>query len=270
MIKGIRMHDVKACSLEKAANRCRELGITDIQLVLEKSIDGFKQGNYSEEYASSIKKRLGNLKIAVLGSYINPSSVNEKELSADIEKFKEKILYARSLNAEIVGTETGYYGETMSEENNNTEEAYLHLLKTMRILTDEARKYDVSIGIEGVHCFVINTPQKMARLIKDLDSDNVKVIFDPVNYITINNYEKQDEMINDTFSLLGDKIAVIHAKDFVVEDNAVKYVLPGEGILNYELIFEKLAEYKSDIPIILEEVKDEYADSIYKKLVIKK
>ena len=58
----------------------------------------------------------------------------------------------------------------------------------MREIVKEAERYNVNIGIEGVHCFVINTPQKMKRLIDDLDSDNVKVIFDPVNYLNINNY----------------------------------------------------------------------------------
>ena len=39
-------------------------------------------------------------------------------------------------------------------------------------------------------------------------------IFDPVNYLNIDNYKEQDKMINDIFTLLADKICVLHAKDF--------------------------------------------------------
>ena len=94
----------------------------------------------------------------------------------------------------------------------------------------------------------------MKRLLDDLNSDNVKVIFDPVNYLNIHNYQKQDEIINDTFDLLNDKICVIHAKDFVVEDGVFKFAKPTEGLLNYKLIFEKMKKYNINVPIICEEI----------------
>ena len=122
-----------------------------------------------------------NTKIAILGSYINPSDPNEETLRESIEKFKEKIRYATVLNPVAVGTETGSY----IEGKTHTEEAYQHLLKTVKELVREAEKYGVNIGIEGVYQFVINSPEIMARLVTDVNSDNLKVIFDPCNLITI-------------------------------------------------------------------------------------
>ena len=106
----------------------------------------------------------------------------------------------------------------------------------------------------------------MKRLVDDLDSNNVKVICDPVNYLNINNYEKQDEMINDMLELFSDKICVLHAKDFIVENGEFKFEKPMEGMLNYQLIFKKLKEHNLDIPVICEEINEDEAKIAFEKL----
>ncbi len=256
MKKGIRGHDVSASGLKNICKRCKELGFDYLQLVPEKSIDGFSFGIFSEEYAEKINEELGDMKVAVLGSYINPSSADEAALSADIEKFKEKIRYASVIKPIVVGTETGVYRDVENKEENDSEEVYQHLLKTMRELAEYAEEHGVCIGIEGVHCFVINTPQKMKRLIDDIGKENMMVIFDPVNYINEDNYKYQDDIINAAFDLTGDKIAVIHAKDFILENGKIKRTTAGCGILNYDLIFKRLCEYKSGAVVISEETDD--------------
>lgn len=254
MKKGIRAHDVFESGLENICKKCKNNGISYLQLVLEKTVEGFEYGKFSNEYAESIKSQLGETKIAVLGSYVNLSSSNENELKEAMLKFKEKIKYASILKPGVVGSETGFFGASLSDNENESERAYLHLLKNVKELVRYAEKFGVNIGIEGVHCFVINTPEKMSRLLSDIDSKNLKVIFDPVNYININNYEKQDEMIKKSFELFADKMAAFHMKDFVVTDGKIKNVVPGKGILNYKLIFEKFKEYNLDLPIISEEI----------------
>ena len=159
MKTGIRAHDIYADGFENVIKRFREMGFSQMQLVLEKSLADFKFGNFSPEYAAGIRKMLGNTEIAVLGSYINPSSADDAELEAEIGKFKEKIKYASILKPLVVGTETGYYND-----DNSSEEAYLRLLSTMRILTAEAEKHNVDIAVEGVWCHVMNTPERTERL----------------------------------------------------------------------------------------------------------
>mgnify|MGYP004465827211 FL=1 len=250
--KGIRGHDIQAKGLKNIAFLAEKTGIEYLQLVLEKSIDGFDRISYTEKYAEEIKHQLGNVKIAILGSYIDPSNPDDTVLEYNINKFKEKIRYASILKPIAVGTETGIYKEHMTD----SEEAYKRVLHTLKTLALYAQEYGVNIGIEGVHCFVINTPQKMKKLIDDLSLDNVKVIYDPVNYLDINNYKEQNHIIESAFDLLSDKICVLHAKDFVVENGVFKEVKPTEGLLNYKLIFNRLNKYKLNIPIICEGINE--------------
>lgn len=262
MKKGIRGHDVMAKGLKNIDQRCKDAGIEYIQLVLEKSIEGFQVGDYSEEYALQIKNELPNSKIAILGSYINPSTMDLEMLEQHMTKFKEKIRYATVLNPIAVGTETGPYVEGKTR----TEEAYQHLLKNIKELVAEAEKFNVNVGIEGVGAYVINSAEIMARLMNDVNSDNIKVIFDPYNLITIENYMNQDEMITNMFDLVGDKIVAIHAKDFLVVDEELQRVIPGEGLLNYRLIFQKMKEKNLDVPIICEGIDDESAVKAFENL----
>ena len=114
------------------------------------------------------------------------------------------------MNAGVVGLETGFVGDTCTPENNQTEEAYQYLLSNMKDLKDAAEKLGVMIAVEAVSCFVISSPERMLRLVNDLNSPNIVVIFDLLNLLTIDNYKNQEEIIDKAFVLLGDKIAVIH------------------------------------------------------------
>ncbi|MBO4732887.1 MAG: sugar phosphate isomerase/epimerase, partial [Clostridia bacterium] len=197
--------------------------------------------------------------IAVLGCYINPSCTDKDSLKAQTDYFIENLKYARYMNAGAVGLETGYVGDACIPENNHTEEAYGHLLTTMKYLRDNAEKLGVTVAVEGVSAFVIDTPEKMLRLVKDLNSPNIAVIFDLLNLLTVENYKEQEKIIDTAFELLGDRIAVIHLKDFILENNSLRQCEIGKGICNIPYLLSVIKDKKLNLPIILEETKEERA-----------
>ena len=254
----MRGHDFEADSIDALAEKCRQYGIYGVQLVMPKTIPDFKVGQFTPAYATSMKDKLdaAGSKVPILGCYINPSCTNEAELKSQMDRFREQLKYAKFINAFAVGTETGFVGDACDPEANHTEEAYQHLLGNLRELVACAEKLGVMIAIEGVKVFVIDTPQKMRRLLDDLNSPNVLCIFDPINFIGVDNYEQQDKLIDDAFELCGDVMCAIHLKDFVVEDGIMRRVLPTEGMLHTERILRYVKELKPDMPIVLEEVKE--------------
>ncbi len=52
-----------------------------------------------------------------------------------------------------------------------------------RELIDYAKEMGVCVGIEAVTFFTIHSPETMKRMLDDLNSANVFVIFDPMNYL---------------------------------------------------------------------------------------
>lgn len=256
MYIGMRGHDFDTDTISALSKKCNEYGVGGVQLVLMRSIKGFKKGEFTPEYAKSIGDELkeNGVRIPILGCYINPSDANEETLKESMDYFIENLHYAKYLGAEMVGLETCNY---KSAEYNDTEEAYQYLLKNMKVLVAEAEKLGVIVGIEGVNFHIINKPDKMKRLVDDLNSPNVRVIFDPVNYINDNNYEQQDDIINRHFDLLGDLTRLLHLKDFVLKDGKVTFENPCKGLLNKKLVFERLKEVYPDCTIILEETKED-------------
>ncbi|MBR6509059.1 MAG: sugar phosphate isomerase/epimerase [Clostridia bacterium] len=256
---GLRGHDVEAENLPELSKKLKEYGINNVQLVLKRSCKDFKEGMFSPSFAKQIGEifKVNDIEISVLGCYINPSNTNKEVLEKDMAYFVESLKYARFMNAGVVGLETGFVGEECIPENNQTEEAYQYLLSNMKVLRDAAEKLGVMIAVEAVSCFVINSPERMLRLLNDLDSPNILVIFDLLNLLTIENYKNQEEIIDTAFELLGDKISVIHLKDFIVEENLLKQCPIGEGLINIEKILSIIKTRKPNIPIILEETRGE-------------
>ena len=261
---GMRAHDFPTTNITALSEKCKEYDIKCIQLALAKSMPDIKPGMFSPELAKYIKSELdkNDVSVAVLGCYINPVDYDEERLKSNMAYFVENLKYAKFLNAGMVGLETGFVGEAPDAQKDQSEEAYQKLLKNMRCLTDNAEKLGVMIGIEGVSFFVINTPQKMKRIIDDLDSPNILTIFDPINYLNDSNYKEQDKIIEEAFELLGDTMAAIHVKDFDVVDGHMKDVVPGTGRLNFELLISLAQKYKPNIPFLLEGVIEENVNRV--------
>ncbi|WP_258188140.1 MULTISPECIES: sugar phosphate isomerase/epimerase [Bacillaceae] len=103
----------------------------------------------------------------------------------------------------------------------------------------------------------------MKRLLEDINSNNLQVIFDPVNYLTVDNYLYQEEVFKEAFELFGERIVILHAKDYIIENNRVKMVPVGTGLLNYKAVFRYIKKNKPFINILLENTREPYInDSI--------
>lgn len=276
---GIRGHDIGHYKLDKIGEIMKDKNLKSIQFVMKKIITEFEvtKGNMTPGMAEHINKTLKkyHINISVLGCYINLANPDDSELNELLDTFKEHIRFAKYLGCSIVGTETGALNrEYVYTEKNNTEEAFKKSLDSIKILVEEAEKFGVIVGIEGVTKHVMNTPERLKRALDSVKSNNLQVIFDPINFIDESNYNKQDEIIKKSFDLFGDKIIIIHAKDFVYEDGKVKQVSIGKGQFNYKLLLSLLKEKKPYIDIILEDtIPDDldssikYIEEIYKSIV---
>lgn len=258
---GMRAHDLDYGDIEVLSEKLAQYDKHTIQLALLKSVTNInlKDGAFSPGLARYIRQELdkNNISISVLGCYINPVCPDKKERQIQINRFKEHIRYAKFLGADMVGTETGSVNLDGSfNEKNHSEENYQDFLSVIRELAEYARDLGVCIGIEAVTIFTIHSPETMKRMLDDLNMPNVFVIFDPVNYLDYANYKNQRAIFQRAFDLYGDRIAVVHLKDFTVENGALKYALPTEGELDYAFLASLLNDKKPYIPLLLEEVKE--------------
>jgi sugar phosphate isomerase/epimerase len=261
---GVRAHDFGKLPADELACRIAAKGLSCVQLAVSKAIAGLdlKPGDMNPGLAWHVGQAFQRhgVQIAVLGCYINPIHPDPQRRAELLGFFKEHIRFARDFGCNSVGLETGSVNADYSPHpNNHGELAFHRMLKSIAVLVEEAEKFGVIVCIEGVTSHTVSTPAKMRRVLDTIKSNNLQVIFDPVNLLSIDNYRDQDRVMMESFDLFGDRIAVLHAKDFRVEGNALKQVRAGQGNYNYRLLLETINKRKPCISILLEEASEDTA-----------
>jgi sugar phosphate isomerase/epimerase len=261
---GIRAHDVGKLPADELARRIAAQGLCCVQLAVNKAIEGMnlKPGDMSPGLAWHIGQAFArhHVQIAVLGCYVNLSHPDPAARRGLMAWFKEHLCHARDFGCGLVATETGSLNPDWSyHPQNRSEQAFADLIPTVAELVAEAERFGVVFGIEGVTTHVLNSPQRIRKLLDAVKSNNLRVVFDPVNLLSIDNCREQDRVIQESFDLFGDRIAIVHAKDFSVDGNTLRQIRVGQGTLNHNLVMKFLRERKPGISILLEEASEETA-----------
>jgi sugar phosphate isomerase/epimerase len=262
---GVRAHDFGKLPADDLARRIAAKGLTCVQLAVSKAIEGLdlKPGDMNPGLAWHVGQAFQRhgVQIAVLGCYINPIHPDPQKRAELLGVFKEHIRFARDFGCSIVGLETGSVNADGSPHpNNHGELAFHQMITSIATLVEEAEKFGVIVCIEGVTSHTVSTPAKMRQVLDTIKSNNLQVIFDPVNLLSIDNYKDQDRVMKESFDLFGDRIAIIHAKDFKVEGSTLRQIRTGQGDLNYKLLLGWIKARKPEISILLEEASESTAE----------
>lgn len=255
---GVRAHDFGKLPAHQLAATVAAHGFTCVQLALAKALDGINTdtGSFSPGMARHVRQAFErhDVAISVLGCYINPIDPDETRRQQQMIRFKEHLRYARDFGCSVVATETGSRNADWSLHPDNASDSTLaELTDQIGELVLEAEKFGVFVCIEGVTRHVVSTPGRMKRVLDSIGSPNLQVLFDPVNLLSLENHQDQQQVMDQAFALFGDKIAVIHAKDYVVAPAELKPALIGEGALQFQTLFHHLRSRKSYIDVLLEE-----------------
>jgi len=258
---GMRVHDLcPKGPLLTVLDAISDANIRNVQLAFGKSVSDydFSTGHYSAGFGNYIRRELDrrDIHIAVLGCYINPANPDEAAREAAVARFIEHLKYAKRIGADMVGTETGRFSTDFKVTPlTKTEECYQTILKSFRPIVHAAEQLGVTVGVEGVFDHTLHSPEMMARFLEDIDSEAVEVILDAVNLMTPDvefDPEGQTAIIDRAFELYGDRVSVLHLKDFVFDGEKQLYRHPGEGHFNYEALMSHVRERKPHIIGLLE------------------
>jgi L-ribulose-5-phosphate 3-epimerase len=261
---GVRAHDFGRLSAGELAAKMAEKHLVCTQLALGKAIAGLslKPGALNPGLAFDIGEAFQKrgVQIAVLGCYVNPIHPDPTTRTSLLGLFKEHLRYARDFGNGLVALETGSLSADYSPHpENHGEPAFQQSLTSIAELVAEAEKFGVVVGIEAVTSHAVSTPQKMRRMLDTVASNNLQVVFDPVNLLSLENYHEQERVIGESLELFGDRIAIIHAKDFVVENGQFRFARAGLGKLRHDLVIKFAVQEKPGISIVLEDTNEQTA-----------
>ncbi|MGX7419138.1 sugar phosphate isomerase/epimerase family protein [Carnobacterium gallinarum] len=266
----VRGHDIGTVkTIEELAERVKQTGIQSIQLALGISFPNVpsEKQNVTPGMGNYFCKKLAekDVQVGVLSCYVNLIHPDLAERQRLLAKFDGYLKVARDFGAGIVATETGgVYPDIRYTTENFTEQAFLEVVQSVEYMTECAANYGLLVGIEPGLNHPIYSVAKTAELIQAVDSKNLGIILDPTNLITNDTYLEQIELIEEAFASFGDKIIAIHLKDFIIEDNQLKIVPVGTGIMNIAAFVKILLREKPYIHVILEETSEAYMISARK------
>lgn len=254
---GIRAHDVKYAPFDELVPNIKAQGFKCMHIALSKSIKEFTPGisAMTPGLAMHMKRVCSEngIDIAVLGNYLNlcnPDPGKHKEI---VKKYIAHMRFASILGCGVVGTETGACNmEYKYEIHNHSGEALRIFIENLKPVVEAAEKFGVIMAIEPVWKHIVYSPERARKVLDEIASPNLQIIFDPVNLLYKGNIDRQDDIINEVFELLREDIAVVHMKDFEVEGDELKSIPAGSGGLNYRLLLSKIKECKPYIHCTLE------------------
>lgn len=259
---GMRGHDTKCSTIEELADTLGKLGVEHVQLALKKSFPDvtWRASLLTPALGQYMKETLADkgVKVSILGCYINPVHPDEDTRRIELEWFKANLKFAKYLGADMVGTETGFY---QTVEDTHSEENYQRFLTSMKELVHFSEKIGTIVGIEAVTKHSLYNPSVTKRFLDDINSPNITIIYDPVNISDENDLALQHKIMNEVYALYGDRIGILHFKDYRVEDGKKIPLLAAEGVLDYEYLFRYVHQFSPCIDAVFETTTEEtFAD----------
>ena len=126
-----------------------------------------------------------------------------------------------------------------------------------------AENYGVTVAIEPVTKHIVHDPKRCRAVLDEIGSHNLRVLFDPVNLLSMENLDRRDEVLAQAMELLGPDIAMVHLKDYLPEDagGQLKATAPGHGGMDYTAVMAYLKEKKPYIYATLENTNPDNAEA---------
>ena len=254
---GIRLHDTKKLPFEERIADVSELGFKCGHLALAKVINEFPTTDeaLTPGLAMYIKNVFAknHVDIAVLGCYLNLANPNPEKLAQITHRYMAHLRFASWLGCGVVGTETGAPNETYTYVPEcHGEEALQTFITNLRPVVKYAEQMGVVMAIEPVWKHIVCNPKRARRVLDEIGSPNLQIILDPVNLLDICNYKDQVAIVDEAINVLGPDVAMVHLKDFVVEDDKLVSVGAGLGQMDYTSVIKFMKERKPFIHATLE------------------
>jgi len=233
---GIRAHDIGKFDAKTLVSKVKELSFDGIQLVFNKALTNV----IDFDNMIDLKSYFNDIEVMMLGAYFNMVHPDKNIVLEGIDNFYKTIEVAPLFNSKYVGTETGsLMGNPWGYVKENHLDQTLDLsIEIIRKLVNKAKLHNVIVLIEGAYSHVAYNPSRVDKILKTIDSKNLKVTLDLFNFLNFENYQNHLDILLESISLFGDDIKIFHLKDFIIKDQMLIQVALGDGLMNYEEIIK--------------------------------
>ena len=230
---------------------------------LEKTLDAtVEQGVYHLQYhvspsisVNKVRKEIDerDIEIAALSGTYNMIDPDIQKRVDGLQMLRNVASQCETLGTSVITLCTGSrdpHSMWRAHPDNNTESAWNDLIESMKMALEVAEEFNVTLAFEPEVSNVIDSAQKSRRLLDEMNSQYLKVVMDGANIFHKGELSKMSEILDEAFNLLGEDIALAHAKD-LDRDGEAGHLAAGTGLLNYDQYIGLLNEVGYDGAIVL-------------------
>ena len=200
------------------------------------------------------------LDVAVLGCYLNLAHPDPKKVLEFQSRYYGSLRLASRAGIGMVGTETGAPNAAYKlDANTHSLEALRTFIWNLEPVVECAEKYGAILAIEPVFNHIVFDADKALAVIRAIRSPNLRIIFDPVNLLAPENLDRREQVLGDAMEKLCDHIAMVHLKDYRLEDGKLVSIAAGTGEMDYTEIMRFLKARKPYIQASLENTTNDNA-----------
>ncbi|MEP0520235.1 MAG: sugar phosphate isomerase/epimerase [Hyphomicrobiales bacterium] len=143
--------------------------------------------------------------------------------------------------------------------DNVSSEAWNDLLSSMEVALQIAEDNKLDLGIEPELANVVDSAVKAKHLLDELQSDRLKIIFDPANLFEKTSLSIQRDIVSRGIDLLAPDLTMAHAKDRFSDG---EFATAGMGILDYTHYLRRLHETGFKGPLVAHGLKANEASKV--------
>lgn len=266
---GIRAHDFPIFDdTGELAKKISEYGLSNIQYspkfsLKQETDNGFNMSFGLAHHSETIFAK-DNINVAILGCYINMIHPDLKERQKNMDLFERYLALAKSFHCPLVATETGSINNIFKPQQDNwTEKTFQTTIRQIRKMVEQAEKLGVLIGIEPGVNHPIYDIKSIVRMIREINSPNLKIIFDPTNLI-LHPTDSQIKIVKEGIQQFGNIIYAFHIKDYAFINGQKEIVPLGEGLSPLKDISQIIQSHIPHAYVFMEETPQEKFDQSIK------
>jgi inosose dehydratase len=237
---GFSLYGMKSLPVLEAIDHCKRIGYDNIELCLMKDFPT-ELGKFTPAQQREVRNRLGTTGLEPSSLLVHINLVAPDQQPA-LEVIKGAGEVARNLDDRrppLIETVTG-------GKDNEWDATKDRVAANLRTWAETAAAAGTRIAIKAHYGQVVNSPDRILWLHKKVNHRGLTLTYD------YSHYQAEGFELEPTLRAVIPHTGFIHMKDLVVGVKPAKYLLVGEGKIDYVKYFRLLRELKYTGPILVE------------------
>ncbi|EDY19009.1 Xylose isomerase domain protein TIM barrel [Chthoniobacter flavus Ellin428] len=238
---GFTLYGMKSLPLDEALTTCAQIGYNGVELCL---LDGYPTAaaQFGTADRAKLRESLASVGLRISGLMENFSLGADDALQA---KFLDRIKAAGQLAHDISPDAPPPLETVLGGKPAEWDQVKDRMAEHLHAWAKAAEEAKIVIAIKAHVMSAVQNPERLLWLWSQVNSPAIQLTYD------YSHFQVQNLPFDATFDAIMPHARFIHVKDVGGTPEKVKFLLPGEGTIDYVTYFKKLQEfgYRGDVVV---------------------